>query len=426
MLLKNTYMLISGQLHKTWKSEFVRQVTGTMLARLAMVAIGLGTTIIVTRILGPNGRGLYAVAASVGAIGLQFGCLGLHAANTYSVSRNRALLPLLLGNSLLASIVVGGGGAVIAWGLFTFWPDVAPVHGVLLVLSLAIIPLNITLLLIQNLLLGIGEVRAYNIVDVFNKIFCVILLCALILIDLVSVESVFSVSLIATFISVVWVLFRLSSKCDHNFKLSLSLFSENLSYGFKAYLAAFFSFMVLRADLLMVQYLIGEREAGYYSIAAALGDMVYMLPVVIGTILFPKISAIENDMEKLVLVRKVIIVVSVIMLIVVGGSGLVSKILITTMFGDSFLPSQPAFIWLLPGIYFLSINTVCMNYFASIGMPSVAVYSPLVAMVINLCANYYLIPLYGIVGASFSSVAAYGLMLIISFACIAKRRFLVG
>jgi O-antigen/teichoic acid export membrane protein len=91
--------------------------------------------------------------------------------------------------------------------------------------------------------------------------------------------------------------------------------------------------------------------------------------------------------------------------------GLAAGPLIRLLFGASFLPAVPALLWLLPGIVMLSVNTIYMNYFASTGMPPVTILAPAAAALFNVGLNLALIPRLGIVGASISSVAAYGGML---------------
>ena len=132
-------------------SDFIRKVVETFATRIIIIALGLITTVIVTRILGPEGRGLYAVAATIGAIGIQFGNLGLHASNTYYVAQDRSILPTLLGNSLLVSFGCGTLGIIIAWCIFILWPNLAPINGVLLIMALIWIPIGLAYLLIQNL-----------------------------------------------------------------------------------------------------------------------------------------------------------------------------------------------------------------------------------------------------------------------------------
>ena len=70
----------------------------------------------------------------------------------------------------------------------------------------------------------------------------------------------------------------------------------------------------------------------------------------------------------------------------------------------------------------LGANTILMNYFASIGNPPVVVWSPAIAAALNIALNMFLLPRFGIVGASVASSIAYGLMLLMSFAYLAARR----
>src|SRR4051794_35293968 len=71
------------------QSNFARQARDLFATRVALVAVGLGNTILVARTLGPEGRGMYAVATAVSTIGIQVINLGLQASNTYYVARDR-------------------------------------------------------------------------------------------------------------------------------------------------------------------------------------------------------------------------------------------------------------------------------------------------------------------------------------------------
>ncbi|MFQ5585214.1 MAG: flippase [Thermodesulfobacteriota bacterium] len=400
--------------HEAVSSDFVHKVGETFATKILLIGIGLVTTVIVARILGPDGRGLYAVAAAIGAIGVQFGNLGLHASNTYYVSKDRNLLPILVGNTLMISFVFGGLGAAMGWAIFTLFPHLVPVHRLLLVLALAWVPFGLAYMLLQNLLLGIQEVRAYNKIELITRILGVGLIGLAILFGAVTVETIFTMVLLAMIVSFVWALWRIREHLEGRPLPSLSLFKDNISYGFKAYLAALFSFLVLRVDMLMVQYLLDSEQTGYYSIAVAMADLVFMLPVAIGTILFPKLSAMSDMQVKWKSTKKVITVVGGIMVVSAVIVGFIAEPVVRMLFGKAFIPAVPAFIWLMPGIVMLSVNVVYMIYFASIGMPWITVYSPCMALLLNVLINLELIPLFGIVGASISSLFSYGLMLVIS------------
>lgn len=388
-------------------SDFIRKIGETFVTRIFLIGIGLATSVIVARALGPEGRGLYAVAATIGAIGVQFGNLGLHASNTYYVARDKKLLPALVGNTIMVSFAVGGFITVLIWMIFSIWPKFAPLGGLLLILSLIWIPLGLVCLLLQNLLLGIQEVRAFNKIELVTKMVAVSVIGLLTLIGTATVEAVFSAALVALVISSLWALCRLKSHLTKPPQASIALLKENIWYGLKAYLAAFFSFLVLRVDLLMAKYMLGAEQTGYYSIAANMGELVNILPVVVATILFPKLSALTDIKEKWYFTKKAAVATGAGMLLVLAVAGFLAKPVVRVLYGDPFLPSVPPFLWLLPGIFFLGVETVAVQFLNSIGFPKVIVVVWSLTCFLNIGLNMWVIPEYGITGASIVSSLSY-------------------
>ena len=396
-----------GLCRSTFSSDFFHKVAETFATRILLIGIGLVTSVIVARCLGPEGRGLYAVAATIGAIGVQFGNLGLHASNTYYVARDRKLLPALVGNTVMVSFAVGGFITVSIWMIFSICSRLAPIDGLLLILSLTWIPLGLICLLLQNLLLGIQEVRAFNKIELITKSFGVGLVGLLTFIGAATVETIFSAGLVALVISSLWALRRLKSHLDKPPQVSMALFKENILYGLKAYLAALFSFLVLRVDLLMSKYILGAEQTGYYSIAANMAELVYILPVVVATILFPKLSGLTDVKEKWYLTKKAVVATGGGMLLVLAVAGFLAKPVVRVMYGDLFLPSLPPFLWLLPGIFFLGVETVAVQFLNSIGFPKIIVLAWSLICLLNMGLNMWAIPAYGIVGASVVSSFSY-------------------
>ena len=388
-------------------SDFIRKVGETFVTRIFLIGIGLAASVIVARALGPEGRGLYAVAATIGAIGMQFGNLGLHASNTYYVARDRELLPALVGNTIVVSFGFGGLGCAFTWIIFSLWPNLAPLNSLLLILSLTWIPFGLAYMLLQNLLLGIQEVRAYNKIELTTKILGVGLLGLVIFLRNVTVERVFSAGLVALVISFIWALWHLLSQINDRPLPSFPLFKHNIRYGLKAYVAAFFAFLVLRSDMLIVKYMLGAEQTGYYSVAVSMAEMIYMLPVVVGTILFPKLSVLAYIQEKWFLSRRVTLHMAVVMLLVLAAAGFVAKPFVQVLFGRTFLPSVPAFLWLLPGIFFLGVETVAVQFLNSLGFPITVVGVWVLTCFLNIGLNLVAIPVYGIVGASVVSSFSY-------------------
>lgn len=417
---------ISAASAQLWRiaagTELRRNVLETYGTRVLVILVTFATAVVIARELGPTGRGLYAVAATLGAIGAQFGNFGLHASNIYFVAKDRKHLPALIGNTLVV-VVLSCLVAALSGILFVYWPSLSPVHGSLLLLALAFVPISLAYLLIQGLLLGVNEVRAYNNIESLGKILALVLICILVVFHGRSVELFFAATALSVMVTFLWALARLRRVSAVTPKVSWPVFRQSIGIGLRAYTIAFFGFLLLRIDLLMVKYMLGATEAGYYSISQVLAENTMMFPVVIGLLLFPKLSALKEREEKLQLANKAVLVTAALMLPAVVIAAFAAAPLISLAFGRSFLPAVAPFAWLMPGTYFLGIETVMVQLLNSEGFPPIIVVAWIVDTLINVALNFWAIPHYGIAGASIVSSACYFLMFVVVSAVVWKRNY---
>lgn len=388
-----------------WRSDFVRKVGETYVTQIMRTALSVATTVLVARMLGPEGRGLYAVAAIIGALGVQFGNLGLHASNTYFVAKNPSCARQLMGNSLVAGFGFGSLISIVLCLVFRSYPDIARIPWILQVLALFSIPLGLTYLLMQNLLVGLHRVRPYNLIELVNKAVPTLLLLALILVHAVSVPAVFGTTLLALTASCAWILSALRKQGSP--RVSLALFQANLSYGMKSYLTCFFGFVVLRTSLLLVQHILGAEQVGYYSIAATMADTIALLTTVIGLILFPKLSAVPDIAAKLALTRRAVAGTVLLLLPLIVVASLLAKPLVKMVFGSAFAPASLSFVLLMPGTFFIGIHTVTVQFLNSVGYPVSVVAVWAFVAVASIGLNLWAIPRYGIAGAAVVSSICY-------------------
>jgi O-antigen/teichoic acid export membrane protein len=299
--------------------------------------------------------------------------------------------------------ILATAGAVVTW----LAPDLISLRGNILLLGLLWIPLGITYLLIQDLLLGVHDVRGYNLLEIVNKTFPLILMATLALTRLVSVSSFFATTVLIITACTIWGVSRLRSSCSTYPRISIPLLGMSFHYALRTYLVTLFSFFVFRADLFMVQHMLGPADAGLYSIASSMADSVWLLAVVVGTILLPKLSSLPDLKTKLHLTQRALvgIVVSLLPLLLLGS--LSSGPVIRILFGPAFMPSRLPFILLMPGMLFLGIETVAMQFLNSVGCPLSVVWLMASCATLNFIANLWAIPRYGISGASVVSSITY-------------------
>lgn len=409
------------------ESGFLRAVFETYATRVVILFLGLLSSIIIARILGPEGRGFYALAVAIGTIGVQFGNLGLHASNVYHVAIDRGLLVSLARQSMIISAILGGAISALVWGFFMLRPQLAPLNEGLLLLSLAWVPFGLAYLLIQNLLLGIQEIRVYNRIDIMVTLLGVAALISAFVLGITTVEAAFATGFLALVSGLIVALRFIHSSMPKPLHKALPVFSKKrLGFGLKVYITDFAAFLVFRIDLFMVKYFLGAEQTGYYSISVAVADMIYLLPVVIGTILFPRLISIPTPKEQWRFTGMVTFTVAIVMVVIVVGATFIIKPCIHIFFGKAFAPSVPAFMWLLPGIYFISIQNVLVKYLAANGYPFVIVVIWIAALFLNIALNWYLIQPFGIIGASISSTISYSIIaVLICFAALRMHRNIV-
>jgi O-antigen/teichoic acid export membrane protein len=402
-------------------SEFIRKVLETIATRMTLMGIGLVMSVVVARILGPEGRGVYAVASTTGALVVQFGNIGLHASNTYYVAKDRELLLPLLSNTFFASLGIGFGLAIIAQILFSIQPGLAPIQGPILMLTLAWVPFGLLYLLLQHLLIGTQKIRAYNTIEIGNRVISVLFVGTLILANWVTVETVYVSGFVALIVCILWSFWQFKVSLLALPFFSSRLFLDNIRYGIKAYLSAIFAFLVLRIDMLMIQYILGPIQAGYYSVAVSLADLIYMLSAIVGIIIFPKLVALPDHGKRWKVTKKATAYLGIILSLSVSLAIPLAKPAIGLLYGENFLPAEPAFIILGIATIFYGMNNILSYCLAAMAFPWFAVHIWIVMAGLNIVLNLFLIKRLGIEGAAISSLICYLLLLAAQFIYLRKR-----
>ena len=401
-----------GWLRPLWVSAVVRQVSGMALARFVLLAIGIGLGIVSARLLGPEGRGLLAAAEVLSALGVQFGILGMQSANTYFVVRNRATLGSLLGNSYLISFLGGGAFIVAAWLLFTLCPSLATVQGFLLLLALALIPFRLCAQLLQSLLFGLLDVSGANLIDVGSALLGALLILPFLMVGFLTPEIALTLNLLAAVAALIAMKYRIRGHGEVSISVDVPLLRQSFGYGIKIYVACLLHFLVLRIDILMLGPLrpAHPEEVGYYATAVSMGDLIYLISSIIGTVLFPRLSTIQDSKERWRVARKATIIVALLAGNCGGALALLARPLIRLLYGVEYQPAALGFVYLMPGVVLLSMNNILQQYFAAEGAPSILIWGPLLGFVANVAVNLIAIPNLGFCGASLTSTMAYAIM----------------
>jgi O-antigen/teichoic acid export membrane protein len=402
-------------------SRIFRNVMETYSAQVVRILGALAFNIWLTRLLTPEERGYYGVALAVAMISVQFGQTGLNTANTYFVAKEAGIGNVLLGNSTIAAIAIGPILILAIFIISKLIPSAIALPGSCLFVAICYLPFLLGYLFFQGLLLGTHQIRKYNFIEILNRYIPLVILAIFVVMKAVAAKTALIAILIGQAIACIWSwvsLYIYSGGISYSMPLMLDM----LRYGFRIHLATVFSFLLFRADLLMVAHMRSSTEAGYYSLATSLAEYMSLPASVVGMILLPHLSALQKSPQKFGLMMRWLTGMAIITLPVFIISAYIGSPVIHLLFGEKYLPSIPGFVWLLPGIYFLGLACVSVQFITSIGYKLSVSVAWFAVLILNLAGNLYAIPHYGFVGASIMSSICYALAFVLIFLIAWRNR----
>ena len=387
-----------------------REIWESLATRFGIFALGAAASVLLTRALGPQGRGLYASVIALMSLGLQFGSLGLGSSNTYFLSGGREDGRALAANAFLVSLVLGSALGVAGWFAAGAVRGLRPGLGAWpILLGLATIPVAILILLGQNLLIAKGDLRAYNGIELVRNLAWIAAVVAMARTVGIGARSAIILNLAAFSAVAAWIWIRLAGMgLPPSLRWRGGTFRRTVGYGLKAYAVTLFAFLVLRLDLLLVQDLRGAAAGGTYSVAVQMADLLLTVASTVAMVLAPRTARLGA--EAWPMVRRVTSLTALALALAVLAAYALAPRIVGLLFGVRFEGAVPAFRALLPGIWFLSVETLLVQYLNGLGMRPAILWGWAAALVLNLALNLLWIPRHGILGAALASTLAYAFM----------------
>ena len=163
-------------------------------------------------------------------------------------------------------------------------------------------------------------------------------------------------------------------------------------------------------DKIMLGYMSDMSEVGYYENAEKIIKMVQSLIVAVGTVMLPRISAMfskneDNQSRKYfdTAMEAVIIYVSV----VIFGIMSIKEVFTDVYFGEGYAKTSVLLGYLIVTVFFFGIgNVLRTQYLIPKKLDKIYIHSAIFGAVLNLVANFILIPFMASTGASIATIIA--------------------
>jgi len=385
-----------------------RDIVGTLVTRVGLIAAGLLSSVITARYLGPDGRGTFFYWMAVVAVIVQFGNMGLHASNAYLLTKRGIRGGVLLANSVLVSLVLGCLLAFVALVVLQLRGDAVPTGWIKSAALMLLAIGSLCALLGSNLLVALGRVGEFNLVELVARYGSVVVLflAAWWWREVDAMLLAFGLASLAAALFTVW---RVQQHAPLQ-KPSLQVLRQGFAYGLRAYLVACLGLLVSRINAFALEPQVDAIQYGVWSIAMQFFDVINVVPASLAIVLFPRILRSERP-ERLLLPQ--IGLVLALLAAVALGFAVLGPFVIRLLYGEAFAPAYGQLLLALPGIFGVGVTSILSQYLAAQGFPWSLVLVWAVVAAVQVALALMLIPTYGADGAMLSLSASYLLLMVL-------------
>lgn len=397
-------------MRRSWTRSFTFEVSGSLGTQVATAVLLFVQTILIARVLGPEGNGVVVIAILVPQLLAHLLSGGLSESAVYFGAGRidlpvvtRATTTLVLLTVALAAVLVGG---LLASG--TLKPMLGDVPMTAPALALVGFPLLLSGSHATGLLRGLDRIRRANLARMTQAVVTFLLVVAALTVP----PHPTAVPVVAAWVAGWTISLGLQAGWLRAEGASFlpswdrPTMRRLFSYGLRGHVGNVMQFANYRLDLFLVNAILDTGAAGIYAVAVRFVEILWFLPNAIGFVIMPKAArAPEGSLDRFT--PRVFRVT----LAVLGGGGILMALsvapLVQTLFGSEFSDASRAALVLLPGAILLGATKVLTHEMTGRGYPERNSVIAAVGLVATVVLDLLLIPRHGIVGAAAASTAAY-------------------
>src|SRR5262245_25326115 len=261
-------------------SRFVRDSLGFFGAQVIVTALGIVTSVITARALGPHDRGVFQLLVLLPTTLSNFVKFGIPQASVYFIRRQRASPSAVASNALLIALVLGFGLAIACY-LGRAWLLTNILRGVP-ERALAPALLMLPCVLVQTYFLGFLQAeerfREYNFQQVAPTVLGVVgMAVALLWLRTGVMGAIVTQSAILALVSF-WLAVRVHRSVRLRLAWDAPLARGMLTFGGKSYVQTLAATLHLRIDQYMIAMLLDPTQVGLYGVAVNLTNLLLKIP----------------------------------------------------------------------------------------------------------------------------------------------------
>jgi len=364
-------------------------------AALAARAIGAVTGVLAARSLGPTGRGELALLVVVGLIGAAVASGGLDLWTARSLGAHEhptSVLHVLRRHQVLSSLLLG---AIALTVLATTGAPTGPVIG-----ATALVWSTAAAMVKLGLLQGADRMAAYSRASLAGTAVYGVGVLTVVFSDRATVTAFLVVNVAGALTTALWpcALPEPSLRAHRRIRHLTAL-----SFGLPAMLGGLVTMALYRLDVVLIGLWRSPAEAGRYSAALAVAELLWVLPNSAAQAIVPRASAAEPRVDTARVARVLLVVMTAAAAVVVAAGW----VLIPVVFGEEFRGARSALPALAAASVAVGLWKVFSFHLLAAGDPATRVRTGLLGVAVMVAVDAVAVPRWGAAGASLGALVAY-------------------
>jgi O-antigen/teichoic acid export membrane protein len=392
----------------------LRAILETFIARGIYLLATIATGIIIARIHGPEGKGIYSLLLLIPSTLVALGAIGINEGNIYLVSKDKTNRAKLYTTAMFAQICLGLFLSLMFFLYWRYWQGNpwADLNSVSVRLALFASIIFFIYMISNNLLFAIEGIRIRNNIENGRSVGT---LALQIIIGLVLGWSIYNFFLAWTIILLISTIYftYYCIKLIGTFGLpSKQLLKDMLSFGLKGYAGRLFTFLNYRLSIILLKSYTDNAQVGLFNTALGLAELQFHLVAATQLVLFPSVASKSDKQEGFILAAKICRYILFMLLPLAIFTVVFAIPVIKITYGEQFLPCFDPLLILVPGVFLLSITNVLISSLSASGYPALESYLVIPTVILKLVLFVVLIPCNGMLGAAWGTTIGYFLQTI--------------
>lgn len=391
-------------------------------ARIAGFFLTMVDSVVISRCLGPNQRGIYILILVVNYMAINFGNCGLDFTNTYQLAKRKNTIVQVHSHSLVLIAFVSIF-AVVLYSVFQkpfHLTLVKEVSSKQILTALGLIPFSLYMRYWGAMMAGFERFKLTSILNTCTGIINTVGICIIMLALKGGVDELLVWMLLTymLFSSVRVGILKVYGELGFDF--SWQRFWNSLFFGLKGHVGNMATYIILRFDNFVLNFFCGLGGVGIYSLAVSLAEKIQFVLQPIMSATAPRIcSAKHSEAGRLtaVLIRHTLIISLLLALLLAVSVPWLLPLIYGVEYSDSVLP----LLIMLPGIIALMIGTGFASFVTyQLGKPQIMSLVSWCNLAVTLPMMFLMIRSFGVVGAAWTTTISYVLVFLVNGALFLK------